>query len=117
MVPWFDLRLLQVVIEVVIDRLRVAVLNAQNELDLVKGAAVNVQKRLHQDRHDAFSDPRSRANVPEKCGDEAVGQMNDVQDVAMSERLPLCRLHLHCSREQVLVKGTKFESTTAFVEL
>ena len=39
-----------------VDCLGIAVLNAQDELDLFEGTAVDVEQRLHEDRHDALSD-------------------------------------------------------------
>lgn len=61
--PWYNIRLVQIVIEVMVDRLRVVVFHAQQKMDLIKSAAVGVQKRLHQDRHDAFSDTLAWADM------------------------------------------------------
>jgi len=103
---WQNLRLLQIVVEVVVDRLGVAMLHTQNELDLVKGAAVSVQQRLHQDRHDAFSNTRPRADVSQKGCHKTMCQMDDIQDVAMGDGLPLRGLSFHRPGKQVFVKGS-----------
>jgi hypothetical protein len=100
----------------VVDGLWMTLLNAQNELDLLERATVGVQKRLHQDRHDAFSDSCCRANVSKKAGHKAVCHVDDIQDVAMGQGLPLCGLSLHGCGKQILVKSSEFETTAALVE-
>lgn len=72
-----------------VDCLRIAVLNAQDELDLFEGTAVDIEKRLHEDRHDALPDSCSGTDVSEKGCHKAVCKMNDIQDVPMGEGLPL----------------------------